>query len=119
MDIEGRYEALRKSQPPQDVLLLDTFEGLMVVKPTGTSLGDGPVLRPGESDYELGRHAKPAPSPGSGKPDNAWVWEPTSPGSRDATKKERPFSPGQAAPKPPKMGGRGEGPGAGITDESP
>jgi hypothetical protein len=50
---KSRCEALRKSQPRQDVLLLDTFEGFIVVEPADESLGDGPVLSPDECDYEL------------------------------------------------------------------
>ena len=50
---KSRCQALRKSRPPQDVLLLDTFEGFIVVEPAGKSLGDGPVLTLDECDYEL------------------------------------------------------------------
>jgi hypothetical protein len=45
--------ALRKAGSVKDVLLLDTFEGFIVVEPEGESLGDGPVLGPVECDYEL------------------------------------------------------------------
>jgi hypothetical protein len=50
---KSRCEALRRSRPPQDVLLLDTFEGFIVVEPAAKSLGDGPVLSPDECEYEL------------------------------------------------------------------
>jgi hypothetical protein len=50
---KGRCQALRKSKSMQDVLLLDTFEGCIVVEPASKSFGDGPVLSPEECDYEL------------------------------------------------------------------
>jgi hypothetical protein len=50
---KSRCESLRKSQRPREVLLLDTFEGFIIVQPAGKSLGDGPVLSPDECDYEL------------------------------------------------------------------
>jgi hypothetical protein len=50
---KSRCEALRKSGPLRDVLLLDTFEGFIVVEPAGRSLGDGPILSSDECDYEL------------------------------------------------------------------
>jgi hypothetical protein len=50
---KSRCEALRRSGPRQHVLLLDTFEGFIVVAPVGKRFGDGPVLSPAECDYEL------------------------------------------------------------------
>ena len=50
---KGCCRALQKSQPEQDVLLLNTFKGFVVVQPANQSLGDGPVLSPDECDYEL------------------------------------------------------------------
>lgn len=50
---KSRCESLRKSPLPENVLLLDTFEGFIVVGPAGKNLGDGPVLSHDECDYEL------------------------------------------------------------------
>jgi hypothetical protein len=50
---KSRCEALRKSGSARDVLLLDTFEGFIVVEPASKKLGDGPFLSPDECDYEL------------------------------------------------------------------
>jgi hypothetical protein len=50
---KNRFEALRKARARQDILLLDTSEGFIVVQPTGKSLGDGPVLSPEQCDFEL------------------------------------------------------------------
>jgi hypothetical protein len=46
-------ESLRKSQRLHDVLLLDTFEGFIVIEPADKSFGDGPVLSRDECNYEL------------------------------------------------------------------
>lgn len=46
-------ETLRRRGPGQDLLILDMSDGFIVVEPAGKNLGDGPVLDPGECDYEL------------------------------------------------------------------
>jgi hypothetical protein len=34
-------------------VLLDTFNGFLIVEPVGSNLGDGAVLAPEEANYEL------------------------------------------------------------------
>jgi hypothetical protein len=50
---KSRCDALRKSQSRQEVVLLGTFEGFIVVEPADKSLGDGPILSHDECEYEL------------------------------------------------------------------
>ena len=44
---------LRKHGRLGQALLLDTFNGLILIEPRETPLGDGAVLSPQEADYEL------------------------------------------------------------------
>jgi hypothetical protein len=48
-----RADALRKTVHTHGAMLLDSFNGLIVIEPVGSHLGDGPVLSETEADYEL------------------------------------------------------------------
>jgi hypothetical protein len=48
-----RLEELRRSGVYRNALLLDHFNGLLVIEPVGSELGDGTVLSPQEAEYEL------------------------------------------------------------------
>ena len=57
-----QYEARWVSKPraqilkrrlPHDAILLDVFNGFIVVQPVGSDLGDGPVLSEQEAEFEL------------------------------------------------------------------
>jgi len=48
-----RAEDLRKHRGLGGALLLDLFNGYLLVEPVGGDLGDGAVLSPQEADYEL------------------------------------------------------------------
>lgn len=48
-----KADRLRKSLYSQGAMLLDSFNGLIVIEPVGSHLGDGPVLSEMEADYEL------------------------------------------------------------------
>ncbi|HXG13329.1 MAG TPA: hypothetical protein VNK04_26465 [Gemmataceae bacterium] len=48
-----RADALKRSGRLGDALLLDTFNGILIVEPAGSNLGDGAVLTREEADYEL------------------------------------------------------------------
>lgn len=49
---KSRRDALRRS-PEKKGVVLDLLGQSVVVEPAGSQLGDGPVLSPGEADYEL------------------------------------------------------------------
>jgi hypothetical protein len=48
-----RADELKKSGAVGRSLLLDTFNGIILVEPVGSNLGDGDVLSQEEADYEL------------------------------------------------------------------
>jgi len=48
-----RAATLRKAGALQQALLLDTFNGLIVVEPLDSDLGDGAILAAEQADYEL------------------------------------------------------------------
>lgn len=48
-----RRNALIRAGRLGRALLLDTFNGFIIVEPAGSDLGDGRVLSPEEADYEL------------------------------------------------------------------
>jgi len=48
-----RVDALRRSGTLRPGLLLESFNGYLIVEPAGSNLGDGAVLSPQEADYEL------------------------------------------------------------------
>jgi hypothetical protein len=48
-----RLEQLRRSGDKRKGLLLDHFNGTLIIEPVGSELGDGPVLSPQEAEYEL------------------------------------------------------------------
>jgi hypothetical protein len=50
---KGRCDALKRSGKVRDAVVLNTFEGIIVVEPTGKHLGDGPALSLHDADYEL------------------------------------------------------------------
>jgi len=50
---KARVEALKKSQSLGQAVLLDTFNGFIIIEPVGSDLGDGAVLSREEAEYEL------------------------------------------------------------------
>ena len=48
-----RLEHIRRTKDPTRVVVLDSFNGFLIVEPMGSNLGDGPVLSRVEADYEL------------------------------------------------------------------
>lgn len=48
-----RADALKKSGTLGSALLLDTFNGFLLIEPVGSNLGDGDILSAEEADYEL------------------------------------------------------------------
>lgn len=48
-----RADEIKRSRALGRALLLDTFNGIIVVEPNGAHLGDGEALSPEEADYEL------------------------------------------------------------------
>jgi hypothetical protein len=48
-----RADELKKSGALGNALLLDTFNGIIIIEPVGSNLGDGDILSPEEADYEL------------------------------------------------------------------
>lgn len=46
-------DQLKKSGALGSSLLLDTFNGFLLVEPVGSNLGDGDILAQEEADYEL------------------------------------------------------------------
>lgn len=48
-----RAEALKRSGAARRGVLLDSFNGFLIVEPTGADLGDGDILPQEEADYEL------------------------------------------------------------------
>jgi hypothetical protein len=48
-----RADELKKSDAITRAILLGTFNGFIVVEPTGSGMGDGEVLSEQEADYEL------------------------------------------------------------------
>jgi hypothetical protein len=48
-----RADQVKKSAALGRALLLDTFNGILVVEPADANLGDGEVLSLQEADYEL------------------------------------------------------------------
>jgi hypothetical protein len=48
-----RLDQIRKAKDPARVVILDSFNGFLIVEPVGSNLGDGPVLSRDEADYEL------------------------------------------------------------------
>jgi hypothetical protein len=48
-----RLEALRKAKKLGGTLVLDTYNGFLIVQPADSDLGDGAGLTREEADYEL------------------------------------------------------------------
>jgi hypothetical protein len=48
-----RLDEIRRTKESGKGLVLDSFNGFLIVEPQGTELGDGPVLSAAEADYEL------------------------------------------------------------------
>jgi hypothetical protein len=57
----GRAQALRRSGGVRQGVLLDSFNGFILVGPAGTGLADGPALSASEADYELNPAWCPGP----------------------------------------------------------
>jgi hypothetical protein len=49
----NQVAALKRAGVLGQALLLDTFNGFILVEPTGSELANGAVLSPQEADYEL------------------------------------------------------------------
>jgi hypothetical protein len=50
---KARRNALLKSGDVLKCVLLDSFNGFIIVEPVGSDLGDGEVLSTDDADYEL------------------------------------------------------------------
>ncbi len=50
---KDRLTALRKAGGLGHNVVLDSFNGRIIIEPKGSELGDGPVLSREEADYEL------------------------------------------------------------------
>ena len=50
---KDRVNSLRKSGAMRQGILVDLFNGFLMVEPVGSNLGDGEVLTPEAADYEL------------------------------------------------------------------
>jgi len=48
-----RADEVKKSGVLGRAMLLDTFNGIILIEPPDSNLGDGDVLSPEEADYEL------------------------------------------------------------------
>jgi hypothetical protein len=48
-----RRAELKKNGALKDAVLLDSFNGFLIVEPVDSKLGDGPTLSREEADYEL------------------------------------------------------------------
>ena len=48
-----RVDMLKRSGALQQGILLDAFNGCLLVEPLGSDLGDGVLLSPQEADFEL------------------------------------------------------------------
>jgi hypothetical protein len=61
--MQAQFQARRISKPRADEvkkssalgrgMLLDTFNGIILIEPLDSNLGDGDILSPQEADYEL------------------------------------------------------------------
>ncbi len=56
-----RVDALKRSGQLRQGILLDSFNGFLLVEPAGSNLGDGPILSPREADFELSPAWCPGP----------------------------------------------------------
>ena len=50
---KARADAVRKSLHMAGAMLLDSFNGIVIIEPLGSKLGDGPVMSSQQADYEL------------------------------------------------------------------
>ena len=50
---KGKADVLRRSSAVHGAMVLDSFNGIILVEPAGAALGDGVVLSPQEADLEL------------------------------------------------------------------
>jgi hypothetical protein len=48
-----RADAIRKSVHMAGAMLLDSFNGIIIVEPLGAKLGDGPMMSSQQADYEI------------------------------------------------------------------
>ena len=48
-----RLDQIRKAKETAKGIVLDSFNGFLIVEPVGSNLGDGPLLSREEADYEL------------------------------------------------------------------
>jgi hypothetical protein len=50
---KARADAIRKSVHLSGAMLLDSFNGIILVEPSGTNLGDGEIMSAQQADYEI------------------------------------------------------------------
>jgi len=50
---KSQLDRVRRSGGLARALALDGFNGLLIIEPVGSGLGDGPILALDEADYEL------------------------------------------------------------------
>lgn len=50
---KSRADELKKTGTLGGALLLDTFNGVLIIEPAGSNLGDGDILSVEDADYEL------------------------------------------------------------------
>jgi len=48
-----RADEVKKSGNLGRALLMNTFNGIIIIEPVGSNLGDGDIMSPEEADYEL------------------------------------------------------------------
>ena len=48
-----RVEEIRRAGRAREGVLLDSFNGFLIIEPVGSDLGDGPVLSRQEAGFEL------------------------------------------------------------------
>ncbi len=48
-----RADEVKKSGILGRALLMNTFNGIIIIEPVGSHLGDGDIMSPEEADYEL------------------------------------------------------------------
>ncbi len=48
-----RADEVKKSGILGRSLLMNTFNGIIIIEPVGSNLGDGEIMSPEEADYEL------------------------------------------------------------------
>jgi hypothetical protein len=50
---KNRLQDIKRHRNLHDAMLMDCYNGVIVVEPVGSNFGDGPVFSHSEADYEL------------------------------------------------------------------